>query len=126
MNTTAVVPQTRRILLVEDEPGIQEAMAMLLELEGYRVTCADDGEQGLAYLDAARPHLIIADYMMPRLDGLEMARRIRGQPAHADTPILLMSAALPPGTELPGWIDRFLRKPTPIEQVLAVVAELLD
>jgi two-component system phosphate regulon response regulator PhoB len=115
--------QPRHVLLVEDEPGLQEVMAAVLMAEGYAVTVARDGEQGLVRLAESRPDLVITDYMMPQMDGIEMIRRIRADPAYADMPILLVSAALI--RDVRPLADGFLRKPISIDQLQATIAQLL-
>ena len=80
-----------RLLIVEDEEAAAEALAALLELDGFDVTRAPNGKRAIEMLAQVRPELIITDYMMPVMDGIEMARSIRATPAYADVPILMTS-----------------------------------
>lgn len=114
------------ILFVEDEPGITSVFSMLLELEGYRVVVADDGLAGLALLRREKPDLVITDYMMPRMNGLEMIREIRADPVYSTIAILLISAAPPPLAALTGQPDLFLRKPIGSTQLLDTIEQLLS
>ena len=82
----------RRILVVDDDPRLLHIVEMYLGIEGYEVRTASNGEEGLRQVDAQRPDLIILDIMMPGMDGLEACRRIRGNPATADVPVLMFSA----------------------------------
>lgn len=114
-----------RILVVEDESSILTALTLLLDMEGYRVAEATNGRQALERLASFAPDLIVTDYMMPYMDGIEMVRQIRKNPAFADVPIILISAALPPNTETEGLIDAALSKPVGIDELLSVIDELL-
>jgi DNA-binding response OmpR family regulator len=81
-------PRTR-VLLVDDDPGLLVALAELLRNDGYVVTTARDGEEALRRLDQGWPDLLIIDLLMPRMDGLSLAREIK---ARADLPIIVLSA----------------------------------
>ena len=79
------------ILVVDDEPSIVEVVGLYLEREGYRVTVARDGQAALEAVRRERPDLIVLDLMLPKMDGLEITRRLRG---HGDTtiPIIMLTA----------------------------------
>jgi two-component system, OmpR family, response regulator VicR len=115
-----------RLLLVEDEESAAEVLATILELEGFHVTLAANGKKAIEVLDEAQPALIITDYMMPMMDGVEMARAIRAMPAYATVPILMTSgvaeAALKKYESL---FSAFLRKPFKLEALVEVVRRLL-
>jgi DNA-binding response OmpR family regulator len=66
-----------RVLVVDDEPMVREVLARYLEQEGFAVDLAEDGEQALAAYEAATPDLVLLDLMLPRIDGLEVFRRMR-------------------------------------------------
>lgn len=114
-----------QILLVEDEPGIRLVFSMILEEEGYKVTEASDGREALRCLEELQPDLVITDYMMPYLTGVQLIEAIRGLPKLPNIPILLMSAALPGRIDPESLNVAFLHKPAEIGQLLAVVRELL-
>jgi DNA-binding response OmpR family regulator len=78
------------ILLVEDDPSIARGLSMNLGLEGFRAVAAADGEEALRLAQSQRPDLIVLDLMLPRVDGLEVIRRLRGQ--NEDVPIVVLSA----------------------------------
>jgi len=69
--------QSRTILVVDDEPRIAEAVTMNLELEGYQVSCASNGQEALRKITEELPDLVILDVMMPNMDGFETLQRIR-------------------------------------------------
>jgi DNA-binding response OmpR family regulator len=79
----------RRILLVDDDPSLLVVLAEQLSDDGYEVATARDGQEALRRLDAGWPDLILLDLMMPKVDGLALARRIK---ADADLPIIVLSA----------------------------------
>ena len=78
------------ILLVEDDPSILRGLQMNLQLEGFRVTCARDGEEGLTFTRQHRPDLIVLDLMLPKRSGLDVIRELRAE--DPDTPILVLSS----------------------------------
>jgi two-component system alkaline phosphatase synthesis response regulator PhoP len=80
------------ILVVEDEKDIQELVRYNLSKEGYRVTCADSGEEGLKTALSLHPDLVILDLMLPGVDGLEVCRRLKKDAATAHIPIIMLTA----------------------------------
>jgi two-component system phosphate regulon response regulator PhoB len=80
------------VLIIDDDADIREIAALKLELAGLQVETERDGESGLAAALELNPDLVLLDWMMPRLSGLEVCRRLRENPATADTPILLLTA----------------------------------
>lgn len=107
------------VLIVDDERHIVDLLDDLFRDEGYQVRRAYDGLAALAAIDREMPDLVIADVMMPRLDGLALYNRIRER-SH-NLPVILMSAAVTPRS-----IDAtFVPKPFDIEMLLDVVEEKL-
>jgi DNA-binding response OmpR family regulator len=89
-HTPGVITAPRtRVLLVDDDPGLLIALAELLRNDGFVVTTARDGDEALRRLDQGWPDLLIIDLLMPRMDGLSLAREIK---ARADLPIIVLSA----------------------------------
>ena len=82
-----------RILLVDDEVSALEVLALILRGEGMHVTCAPDTRQALARLDEARPDLLVADFMMPGMNGAELVKAVRARPGLARIPVLMVSSA---------------------------------
>ena len=80
------------VLLVEDEPAQREVLAYNLEAEGFAVTQAADGEEAMLLVDEAAPDIIILDWMMPNLSGIEVCRRLKMRPETRAIPIILLSA----------------------------------
>ncbi|GAA3721630.1 hypothetical protein GCM10022268_32360 [Sphingomonas cynarae] len=82
-------PMPRTILIVDDDPHIRQLLAFALTKAGLDTIEAEDGESGLAMADTAAPDLVILDINMPRMDGIEVCRRLR---AASDVPILFLSS----------------------------------
>jgi len=82
-----------RILIIDDDPDITEAMTVVLENKGYEVRSAADGSEGMERIEESRPDLIILDVMMrTRQEGFEFARELKGAGEYRDIPILMLTA----------------------------------
>ena len=79
----------KKILVVDDEKPISDIIKFNLEKEGYEVVVAFDGEEALEKVEGEKPNLIILDLMLPKIDGLEVAKRVR---AKHTTPIIMVTA----------------------------------
>ena len=86
----AVAPVS--VLVVDDDPVILRLLQVNFELEGIQVTTAIDGEEGLVKARADGPDVVISDIMMPKVNGLELLASLRGEPATAGLPVILLSA----------------------------------
>lgn len=112
------------MLLVEDEVGTQDALATLLRLDGWDVVGAYDGEQALEVLSERIPDVIVTDYMMPNIDGLEMIEQIKGSTDLSSIPIVLMSA-IRLSREARHNVEVFLPKPIDLTELRKVLATLV-
>jgi CheY-like chemotaxis protein len=114
----------KSLLVVDDEHDISECLRDILEEAGYRVRLARDGREGLARVSEERPDLIIADVMMPVMDGPEMIAKLDSEPSSRGIPIVLSTASrvLPPGTRHEG----LLRKPFELDELFGVIETLLE
>ncbi len=81
-----------KVLIIEDDPDIVELLEYNLERDGFEVVTARDGELGIREAERCRPAVILLDLMLPRVDGLEVCRTLRGRPATKDTPIIMVTA----------------------------------
>lgn len=81
-----------RVLLVEDEPAQREAVSYNLESEGFAVITADNGEDALLLVEEDAPDIIILDWMLPRLSGIEVCRQLKMRPETRSIPIIMLSA----------------------------------
>jgi len=114
------------ILVVEDEFGAADVLMTALEDEGYRVVLAANGRQGLERLAEVRPDLIIADFMMPIMDGAAMARAVRDDPGQRSIPIVMTSAVSEQAMRQQfSDYQVFLRKPFRVNDLLEIVGRLL-
>ena len=117
---------TRRVLVVDDEPSITDAVATALRYEGYDVTIAAGGYAALTAVDGAAPELVILDVMLPDLDGFEVTRRLRA--AGNDVPVLFLTAR--DGLEdtvagLGAGGDDYVTKPFALAEIVARVEAIL-
>ena len=81
-----------QVLLVEDEPAQREMLAYNLEAEGYQVRRAENGEEAMLLINEAAPDIIILDWMMPLLSGIEVCRRVKSRAETRDIPVIMLSA----------------------------------
>ena len=113
------------VLIVEDDRNIAELLQMYLEKEGYAVTVAHDGGQGLEKFRAIQPDLVLLDVMMPVMDGWAVCRAIR---ADAQTPIIMLTAKGETDDKVHGLrsgADDYITKPFEMKEVLARIEAVL-
>ena len=118
--------QQQRILIVDDEPAVREALHRSLAFEGYGTEVAVDGADALDKAAAYRPDLVVLDIQMPRMDGLTAARRLRA--TGSPTPILMLTARDTVGdrvTGLDAGADDYLVKPFELDELFARIRALL-
>lgn len=117
----------RRVLIAEDEPHLVESLTFILEREGYEVMTAPDGEAALQQLLAATPDLVILDVMLPKLNGLEVLKKIRDHPLLKTLPVIVLTAKgqrQDRETALSIGADLFMTKPFANNDVVAAVNAL--
>ncbi len=115
-----------KVLVVEDDPAVRASLERSLSFEGYAVVTAADGVAGLAAVTAHRPDAVLLDLGLPRLDGVEVARRLRA--AGDGVPILMLTARDALGDRVSGLdagADDYLPKPFALEELLARLRALL-
>ncbi|WP_273833873.1 response regulator transcription factor [Guptibacillus sedimenti] len=113
------------ILLVEDEVNVIQFMQLELKHEGYEVTTAKDGEEAMARFQEREWSVILLDWMLPKLDGLEVCRRIRKT---SQVPIIILTARDYVGDKILGLdrgADDYITKPFEIEELLARIRAVL-
>jgi CheY-like chemotaxis protein len=118
------------LLIVEDDPDILKLLNTTLTFKGYRVVTARNGKEGLEAIQKQRPATVIADIMMPKLDGFGLVHRIRINPETRDIPVVFITATYvaPEDREFALNIGatRFIQKPVDLEKFLSTVAEVLE
>ncbi len=114
------------LLVVDDDPAVREALALVLDLNGFEVTTAVDGPQAIRTMSVASPDAVILDVLMPGLDGLEVCRRIRASGNR--TPVLMLTARSEVSERVAGLeagADDYLAKPFAREELVARLRALL-
>lgn len=116
------------VLIVDDEYLVADILSLALEDEGYLTVKAGNGAKALEILARERPELIITDYMMPGMNGIELAEAVRRNPQFGSTPIILMSGGQPHlGKERGDLFALVLSKPfADIETLVAAVKRLVS
>ena len=117
---------TTRVLIADDERATREGLRRALQLEGYEVELASDGEEALDCQRQRASDLIVLDVLMPRLDGLGACRRLRQ--TGDTTPVLLLTARVEVGDRVEGLdagADDYLAKPFALDELLARMRALL-
>lgn len=116
-------PNVKRILIVDDEFGIVEALTDVLASEGYAVSTASNGRQALERLESERPDLLITDYMMPVMNGAELVAEAKRR--WSALPIILMTAIdhdqVPPSLD----VGAVLRKPFSLDELMRILRALM-
>jgi len=117
-----------RLLLVEDDPAITELIRYNVEKEGYALEAAEDGEDGLALAEDTSPDLVLLDWMLPNLSGIEICRRLRANQKTRGIPIIMLTARGEEADKVRGLdtgADDYITKPfSPKELVSRIKAVL--
>lgn len=111
-----------RVLLVEDEPAQRTVLAYNLEAEGFAVTQADNGEDAMVLVDEEDPDIIILDWMMPKVSGIEVCRRLKMRPETRGIPIIMLSARAEEVDRIRGLetgADDYVIKPYSVLELMA-------
>ena len=113
-----------RVLVVEDDPSVRGLLQTLLSAEGYDVVTASDGLAGLVKAASTKPALMLLDLMMPDLGGVRVLEELRGDPALADVPVIVVTGKLEAVPPLRGLLgeDNVFVKPFGVAELLSRVA----
>ncbi len=117
-----------KILIVEDDVSLGEVLDYNLSQEGYRTRLASDGQQGLRELRLQCPDLVVLDLMLPLIDGMEVCRQIRNDPATRDVIVLMLTARSEESDQLLGFsvgADDYVTKPFSVKVLLQRIQALL-
>ena len=123
-------PTSGYLLIVEDDPDILKLLNATLTFRGYRVVTARNGKEGLDAIQKERPALVIADIMMPKLDGFGLVHRLRIDPETRNLPVMFITATFISAEDKAFALDigvtRFLQKPLDMDVFLQTLEQLLD
>jgi CheY-like chemotaxis protein len=118
-----------RVLVVDDDPQVLRLMRVNLELEGYDVVSAPDGEEALEAVVSERPDVVVCDVMMPGVDGLTVLRNVRANPQTSKIPFVVVSAKAQRAdvkAALDMGADKYITKPFDPQDLLDAVEHLLN
>ncbi len=116
------------ILIVEDEPAQAEVLSYNLKAEGYRVNLADDGEEALLMIEEEKPDLVVLDWMLPHVSGIEVCRRLQSNPVTKSLPVIMLTARGEESDKVRGLetgADDFVVKPYSPKEIIARVRAVL-
>lgn len=119
----------KTILIIDDDPFIRANLKLFLELEGYTVIEAEDGEQGRVKALAENPSLIFCDVLMQECDGFELLKRLRTDPTWVEVPFIFLTASADRDNREAGLAlgaNDYITKPFNLAEVLALVRQRLD
>ena len=110
------------VLLVEDEPAQREILRYNLNSEGYEVTLAENGDDALLLADEVKPDLVLLDWMLPGVSGIEVLRRLKNRRQSAETPVIMLSARTEEMDRVRGLetgADDYMVKPYSVSELMA-------
>jgi DNA-binding response OmpR family regulator len=119
----------KKILAVDDEPSIRRLVEVNLQRAGYAITTAPDGQEALNQIARERPDMVLLDVMMPRMDGFELLRRLKADPATAGIPVLMLTARAQDADVFRGLqsgADFYLTKPFNPQELLIWVQRVFN
>ena len=120
----------KKVLVIDDNPTIVELIKYAVSLQGsYEVVVAYDGEQGLERITIEHPDCVIIDVKMPRMDGYQLVRCLRGDAHTSDTPLIILSAMTREEDQIIGMlsgVDEYLKKPFKPAELNAAIERVLN
>lgn len=119
----------KRLLVVDDEPNLLRAVAVVLRSEGFDVSTARNGREALLRVAESVPDLIVSDVRMPGMDGYDLARQLRRSPHSALIPIIFLTAKDETEDRIEGFragVDVYLTKPFEPDELIAVIRNILQ
>ena len=117
-----------RILIVDDEPAIREMVAVALELADFDVLEADNAQRAHEYIVDERPDLVLLDWMLPSVSGIELARRLKREDATAEVPIIMLTAKSEEDNKIQGLdvgADDYITKPFSTRELISRIKAVL-
>lgn len=117
------------ILVADDNLGTRLSVSDYLEISGYSVIAAEDGQQALSMIETYHPHILITDINMPRMDGYELVRQVRQKPSFRLLPVVFLTERASTEERIRGYqtgCDLYLPKPFEMQELGAVIRNLLE
>lgn len=117
------------ILVVDDDLGTRLSISDYLEISGYSVIAAENGQEALRLVEQSQPHLIVTDIGMPEMDGYELIKRVRARPVFRLLPVIFLTAHTSTQERIRGYqlgCDNYLPKPFELEELGVVIRALLE
>lgn len=117
------------ILVADDDLGTRLSISDYLEMSGYSVITAADGQEALDMVETYHPHLMVTDIVMPRMNGYELVRRVRQQPSFRLLPVIFLTARTKTEERIQGYQsggDLYLPKPFELQELGAAIRSLLE
>jgi len=119
--------EAKKILAVDDEPSIVRLIQINLEKQGYQVITAYDGKEALEKIASERPDMVVLDVMMPYMDGFEVLRTLRKEPATRELPVIMLTAKAQDADVYTGYkdgADSYLTKPFNPRELISFVQRI--
>lgn len=120
---------TGKVLLVDDEAGLREAVQAYLEDSGFTVEVASNATEGWEQLQLSTPDVLISDIMMPQVDGYQFLEQVREDPRYKSLPVIFLTARGMTSDRIQGYsagVDAYLPKPFDPEELVAIVSNLIE
>lgn len=117
------------ILVADDNLGTRLSVSDYLEMSGYSVISAEDGQQALSMIETYHPHILVTDINMPRMDGYELVRKVRQKPTFRLLPVVFLTERTSTEERIKGYqtgCDLYLPKPFEMQELGAVIRNLLE
>lgn len=117
------------ILVVDDDLGTRLSISDYLDISGYSVISAENGQEALRLVEQYQPHLIVTDIAMPEMDGYELIKRVRARPVFRLLPVIFLTAHTSTKERIRGYqlgCDNYLPKPFELEELGVVIRSLLE
>ena len=124
-----LVPMPLTILVVDDDLGTRLSISDYLDISGYSVIAAENGQEALRLVEQYQPHLIVTDIAMPEMDGYELIKRVRARPIFRLLPVIFLTAHTSTKERIRGYqlgCDNYLPKPFELEELGVVIRALLE
>jgi two-component system phosphate regulon response regulator PhoB len=117
-----------RVLVVEDEEALATLLEYNLKREDFDVDLADDGEEALAKIDESAPDIVVLDWMLPKISGIEVCRRLRARPETKNIPVIMLTARAEEADRIRGLetgADDYITKPFSMNELIARIGAVL-